>query len=197
MKKLCLLLAIFGMFLSLPCYAMKLIVNDNADRIVYSRSSKPDTVIQEIETVTEEKEQVSEVKSTNSDYATASVTDSNLAQGQPMVTYVKKSYDPAYLKYLGENIKPELVGTTWVFDESVEQKYMAQNNEPVQNAVNNNVQANNTADVNEKLAQAEEATESLNTFEEPRRYSREAADYYTLDLINSPNQLIPSWVDEN
>ena len=195
MKKLCLLLAIFGIFMSLPCYAMKLIVNDNADRIVYSRSSKPDKIIEEIEPVTETTTPISSTSKEVQNETTTTVSQTGTVDGHPIVTYVKKSYDPAYLKYLGDNIKPELVGTTWVFDESIEQKYMAQNNTPVQTN-KNTLQSNNQPTSDEKLANAED-TEVIHTFEEPKRYSREAADYYTLDLINSPNQLIPSWIDEN
>ncbi len=42
MKKICLLIMFLTLISSIPCFASKIIVNDEKDRIVYSRSSRPD-----------------------------------------------------------------------------------------------------------------------------------------------------------
>ena len=42
MKKLFLTLIMLGLVSNMPAFALKLIVNDQTDRVVYSRSSKPD-----------------------------------------------------------------------------------------------------------------------------------------------------------
>ena len=45
MKNLCILLCCFTIISALPTYATKIIVNNNQDRIVYSRSTLPSEII--------------------------------------------------------------------------------------------------------------------------------------------------------
>ena len=47
MKKVCLLIMFLTLLSSIPCFASKIIVNDENDRIVYSRSSRPNERIDE------------------------------------------------------------------------------------------------------------------------------------------------------
>ena len=77
--------------------------------------------------------------------------------------YLRHDYNKMLL--LGENVRPELAGIIWHYPE--------EEVTPV--------------DVNAKQEQTEEIVR-----EEPKRYSREAADYYSVDTNVDPNMRIPS-----
>lgn len=127
---------------NLPSYAMKIIVNDDKDRIVYSRSSFPGE-----ETYTEY---------TNENENTNTTTP---------VTYKRTNLTESQLYYLSNEIRDELIGTYWNYNE--------ENNTAEE--INNNENNVNTA-----------------VYTYNKRGSREAADYYMVDSIKAPNMLIPS-----
>lgn len=143
MKNLCLILACLTFISVLPANAVKLIVNDANDRIVYSRSSSHND---DVEAVQEETE-----------------------------TTVKNSYlrnftgNPEYYNYqmrlLGDDLREELVGTRWYYEQQ----------QPSQEEQN----------LNEK-------SEYQLNLERLKRTSREAADYYMVDMMKDPNNLVPS-----
>ena len=137
MKKLCLVL-VFMLFIgNLPSFAMKIIVNNDNDRIVYSRSSFP------------------------GDEADSSYNNND--DGNVPVNYKKNNLTNEQLQYLTNEIRDELIGTYWNFDEN-----NAQN-------VNN---TDNSADFNSTAYN--------------KRGSREAADYYMFDSIKAPYTPVPS-----
>ncbi len=98
MKKLCLVLVIYGFIVNLPSFAMKTIVNDNADRVVYSRSTSP------LETASVY-ERIDSVSPNNNNY--------NNYQNNMQIK--KNPYDTEYLRMIGNAIKPEFIGTRWDF----------------------------------------------------------------------------------
>ena len=137
MKKLCLVL-VFMLFIgNLPSFAMKIIVNNDNDRIVYSRSSFP------------------------GDEADSSYNNND--DGNVPVNYKKNNLTNEQLQYLTNEIRDELIGTYWNFNEN-----NAQN-------VNN---SDNSADFNSTAYN--------------KRGSREAADYYMVDSIKAPDTPVPS-----
>ncbi len=145
MKNISLLLVCLTFISVMPSYAMKLIVNDENDRIVYSRSSFPHNEV------------------TYSD--------------EDVTTKVKTSYykslkqTPEYyeyqLKLLGNDFRKELAGTKW---------YLA--NEDVVEAV--------------EPTPVEQLSEYQLNLERLKRSSREAADYYMVDMMKDPENLVPS-----
>ena len=93
----------------MPSYAMKIIVNNENDRIVYSRSSFP---LDEFSYSSEEVEQVS-VKNSY---------------------YKRSSQNPEYYEYqlrlLGNDFRKELAGTKWNLVNEVENAPVLENVEP-------------------------------------------------------------------
>ncbi len=146
MKNLCLLLACLTFVSVMPSYAMKIIVNNENDRIVYSRSSFPHD---EVSFSDEEVEQV-KVKSSY---------------------YKSSSQNPEYYEYqlrlLGNDFRKELAGTKWNLVDDVENVPVASELEP-------------------------QLTEYQMNLERLKRGSREAADYYMVDMMKDPNNLVPS-----
>lgn len=144
MKNICFLLACLTFLSVLPSSAMKIIVNNANDRIVYSRSSGPDEIItEEVDTQTPQSK-TSYYKSLNTN----------------------PEYYEYQLRLLGSDFRNELAGTKW---------YYNQRTVPVNN-------------VKQTALQAKQKAES----ERSKRLSREAADYYMVDLTNAPNTLVPS-----
>lgn len=137
MKKLCLIMVFMFFVGNLPSFAMKIIVNNDNDRIVYSRSSFPGDEV-------------------DADY-------NNGNDGYVSVNSKKNNLTDEQLQYLTNEIRDELIGTYWNFDDN-----NAQN-------VNN---SNNSSDVN--------------SVEYNKRGSREAADYYMVDSIKAPDTPVPS-----
>ncbi len=156
MKKFCLILAFLSFVSALPSYAMKIIVNDKNDRIVYSRSNLFDNEIKD--------NQYSFEKYINKNNY-ASIEDYAAAK------QYKSQKEYTSLKKLSNEIRTELIGTTWNYDET---EYVE----------------NNTAEVDgETISQYDETGYSMDYL---LRNSREAADYYTRDLNHDPELLIPS-----
>ncbi len=82
-----------------------------------------------------------------------------------------EKYELVYKKLLGENIRSELAGTRW--------------NYPVNNIVQKEEIKPQTDEknINNETNQQEVTV---------KRYLREAADYYYIDTIESPNDVIPA-----
>ncbi len=137
MKKLCLVL-VFMLFIgNLPSFAMKIIVNNDNDRIVYSRSSAPSDEVY-------------------NDY-------NSRESGNVPVNYKKNNLTNEQLQYLTNEIRDELIGTYWNFNDN--------------NAQNVNNSDNST---------------DFNSTAYNKRGSREAADYYMVDSIKAPDTPVPS-----
>lgn len=149
MKNFCFLFAILMGLTALPTYAAKIIINNENDRIVYSRSS-----------------------------FAADDTKYDVEQEQQMPkTIVKTSYfkragldpvkDQQLLYILGQDFRIELAGTKWNY---VDEEVVTETTE-IETAVKSEYQ---------------EQLERL------KRGSREAADYYMVDMTKNPNNLVPS-----
>lgn len=144
MKKLCLILLLFSWISVMPSFAAKIIVNDTDDRRVPSRSSGPEAFVQYYEV--------------GDDYV-----DSYGQAPKHNGGYQLEKYKNQNLPLLKEDIRLELVGTTWEYHDEAQDAAYAEANS----------QASSIDDVYDK------------------RYHREAADYYTMDTIKNPNALIP------
>ncbi len=86
--------------------------------------------------------------------------------------YSDKKYELVYKPLLGGAIRPELVGTTWNYpvnnfvpEEKIQEKQVSQN-------------------IDSEKNQEKEVI--------LKRYLREAADYYYIDTIGSPNNVVPA-----
>ncbi len=85
--------------------------------------------------------------------------------------YNSEKYELVYKPLLGANIRPELAGTSWGY--------------PVNNIEKStNEQEKLVNNESDESAQVKEVT--------LKRFTREAADYYILDTINRPNEIIPA-----
>lgn len=165
MKKFCLLLVILITAGSLPSYAIKEIVNDQTDRIVYSRSTKPDNSYVYSDAY------YSNAGTGQIQYSKPELKAARYYQLQPVSYY--------QLKELGNNINPELVGTRWTYyyeEESSDRNMVPADTEKV----NPELYHNHSSYV---------ADESL------KYNCREAADYFTRDHNNDPERLIPCGFD--
>ena len=210
MKKLFLTLIMLGLVANTPAFALKLIVNDQNDRVVYSRSSKPepDEYIEENyeqqetnyntkeETVDEfsgaDEEQIVE----ETENVVEETTEENV---QTTVNVVKPGY--AHLKELSENLKPEMIGTTWVYDyseymeEPVEEITEEYTEEATEEYTEEEQVQEDVAQYNEENTDYTDEQQSTNPLDlDPtlKKSSREAADYYTRDLNDGNPDLIPS-----
>ena len=87
---------------SLPSMAMKEIINDQNDRIVYSRSSRPDNTY----------------LYNDNDYIPGKIGTINYtpAERRAAAHYTLTPISYGQLKELGDNIKVELIGTTWEYN---------------------------------------------------------------------------------
>ena len=145
MKNICLLLACLTFISVMPSYAVKLIVGEENDRVVYSRSSFPQDEI--------------------------TVSDEGVKTTVKTSYYKSLNQNPEYyeyqLKLLGNDFRKELAGTKWYL-ESEEVV------EPVSDEV---VQYKSVHQLN---------------IERLKRSSREAADYYMVDMAKDPENLLPS-----
>ncbi len=155
MKKFCLLLLMFSL-ISVPAFAMKKILNDNSDRRVPSRCSGP------VEEYTEEE---------------TSVYDTNYQPNQ-MPSYNSSYQMERYINYykplLSQDMRTELIGTTWYYP-----KYVTRY---TNNSINSQPA---TAKTSKKAKKAKK--------ELSKRYLREAADYYTQDTLGpNPDKAYPA-----
>jgi hypothetical protein len=145
MKNICLLLACLTFISVMPSYAVKLIIGEENDRVVYSRSSFPQNEIV--------------------------VSDEGVKTTVKTSYYKSLNQNPEYyeyqLKLLGNDFRKELAGTKWYL-ESEEVV------EPVSDEV---VQYKSVHQLN---------------IERLKRSSREAADYYMVDMAKDPENLLPS-----
>lgn len=145
MKNICLLLACLTFISVMPSYAVKLIVGEENDRVVYSRSSFPQDEI--------------------------TVSDEGVKTTVKTSYYKSLNQNPEYYEYqlrlLGNDFRKELAGTKWYL-ESEEVV------EPVSDEV---VQYKSVHQLN---------------IERLKRSSREAADYYMVDMAKDPENLLPS-----
>ncbi len=199
MKKLFLTLIMLGLVSNMPAFALKLIVNDQNDRVVYSRSSKPDpdeyieeNYEQQKTNYNTQEETIDELSGTNEDQDENNVieeaTDENV---QTTVNVVKPGY--AHLKELSENLKPEMIGTTWYYDYSeyaetpVEEVTEEFAEEPVEEEIAEYNEEDNTNYVDEQ-----QEINPLDLDPTLKKNSREAADYYTRDLNDGNPDLTPS-----
>lgn len=161
MKKLCLLILFCSVVSAMPAYAMKVIVNDQNDRVVYSRSNKYDNSYKG-----------------DSYYSTKGFGQVNYTKAEQTAAknYRPQPVDEYQLYELSRDLKRDLIGTTWYYD-------------------NNNYDDNNNPDNSANIG-ARNYQDNYTTFEDYlKRNSREAADYYTKDLANNPEELIPSGYD--
>ena len=129
----------------MPSYAVKLIVGEENDRVVYSRSSFPQDEI--------------------------TVSDEGVKTTVKTSYYKSLNQNPEYYEYqlrlLGNDFRKELAGTKWYL-ESEEVV------EPVSDEI---VQYKSVHQLN---------------IERLKRSSREAADYYMVDMAKDPENLLPS-----
>ena len=179
MKNICLILVGLTFLSVLPSYATKIIVNDNKDRIVYSRSSRPPKEIITEQYVVNE---YSEPQNTNP------YTEEE--KNSYIYTYSVRNvnYNLAILD-LGNDIREELVGTKWYYPEY---KVWPVRPEIIDQQLQN--PDKKPQNFNEKPQNIVETTYIED--ERFKRTSREASDYYIVDIVNAPNTLIPSWVPE-
>lgn len=126
MKRLVLAFVLIMFVASIPAHALKLIHNDEKNRIVPSRSGLV--------------------------YSDSAVKNAD-------VTYKKPQYDSKF-RYLSQDIRPELIGTTWYYYKNVHY---------VDNGNKNLVTSGNKV---------------LNY---GKHYIREAADYYYTDTLENTN----------
>ena len=189
MKNICLILVGLTFLSVLPSYATKIIVNNDKDRIVYSRSSRPP------------KEIITQPEYTQNTVQTDKNDNNISADGNPKKSwiYYNSVKDPVYnysMFSFVENIREELVGTKWNYPpdmilpvqrEIVEQYESGQNVSFIRQGL---PKGNQTI--------AEENVKEVTYIEDERfkRTSREAADYYMVDMVKAPNTLVPSWVPE-
>lgn len=127
MKKIFLVLILCSYISVLPCYAKKVIVNDQNNRIVYSRSNWDiGTAVQDF------------------DYSTDSTGEVQYSQEQ---VEAARNFRPQYideykLQELGRNIKLNLVGTTWTNTDNVKYAHNVNNiDENVQTAYEDGTRA--------------------------------------------------------
>ena len=185
MKNICFILICLTFLSVLPSYATKVIVNDDKDRIVYSRSSRPPKVLVN--------EQQTETKK-NFD-----ILDENPYDGYQKNSWIRTRsiYDSNYndsIFPLANDMREELIGIkwnngTWVYPlppDAIEKfksgEYMMSPTEE---------QQRNRIDENQNIVET--------TYIEDTRFnrtSREAADYYMVDMVKAPNTLVPSWTAE-
>lgn len=192
MKNICLILVGLTFLSVLPSYATKIIVNNDKDRIVYSRSSRPP------------KEIVTQPEYTQQKIVQNTENDNNiLPDGNPKRSwiYYKSITSPDYnysVIEFAQNMREELIGTKWNYpmdivwpvpDELRQQYESGQNISFVRQGL---PKGNAIADNQEK------ETQEVTYIEDERfkRTSREAADYYVVDIVKAPNTLVPSWVPE-
>ena len=149
MKNFCFILAFLMGLTALPTYAAKIIINNENDRIVYSRSSfAADDTKYDIE---KEKQETKNIVKTS---------------------YFKRAgldleKDQQLLYMLGKDFRIELAGTKWNY---INEEVVI---EPVE------VETTIKSEYQEQL-------------ERLKRGSREAADYYMVDITKNPNNLVPS-----
>lgn len=171
MKNICFILVCLTFLSVLPSYATKVIVNDDQDRIVYSRSSRPPKEI-----ITEQNIQNTEA-----------VQDNDNVRGSWIRDYSVKNqeYNTSIIR-LFIDLREELVGTSWGYPEYL--KY------PIPPELVNELKAQQDG----RKDYVEENTVQTTYVEDPRfnRTSREAADYYMVDKVKAPNRYVPSWVPE-
>lgn len=157
MKKVCLILVLFSFISVMPCFALKLIVNETTDRTVPSRCSGS---INSYEEEPEIQQQSGNIQASSSQHI------KDVIPG-----YQGAKYELVFKPRLGADIRPELVGTTWGYPD-------------YKNIIEQNIQERTTED-NKNLSNNHE--QELIT----KRYLREAADYYVIDTINRPNEIVP------
>lgn len=162
MKKFCLILVLFSFISVMPCFALKVIVNENTDRTVPSRCSGP----------TSSYEEEYEMQQ-NDDGSQESVSQQ---ESEIIPGYQGAKYELVYKSRLGADIRPELVGTAWGYPDYTHLLNQNADEQP--------------AEQNENMDNNQE--QELIT----KRYLREAADYYVLDTINRPDEVIPAGFEE-
>ena len=189
MKNICLILVGLTFLSVLPSYATKIIVNNDKDRIVYSRSSRPPKEI-----ITQPEYTQNTVQNTENDNNIS--TDGNPKRSW---IYYKSVTNPDYnwsITNFVDDIREELIGTRWnyprnmvtpVSEETID-KYLS--GETMTFIRQGLPKGNQTI--------AEENVKEVTYIEDERfkRTSREAADYYMVDMVKAPNTLVPSWVPE-
>ncbi len=131
-------LFILLLFAALPVYAMKVIVNNNNDRKVPSRSSVKDY-----------------------GYYNGAYSNGYITRNTAKLT----RKDLADLELLRHNIRGELIGTIWYYYPNL-----------ITTAQTEAPKSNISASFNNPYSKIS---------------TREAADYYELDTISSPDKLIP------
>ena len=191
MKNICLILVGLTFLSVLPSYATKIIVNNDKDRIVYSRSSRPP------------KEIVTQPEYTQQEVVQNIESDNNIsADGTPKRSwiYYNSIINPVYNNSIFpfvENIREELVGTKWNYPSNMiwpVQKEIVEQYESGQNVsfIRQGLPKGN------QVANEKEDVKEVTYIEDERfkRTSREAADYYMVDMVKAPNTLVPSWVPE-
>ena len=179
MKKICFLLTCLAFISALPTFAQKIIINDNNDRIVYSRSSfsiddtkydvdQPkinEQVVESNEAVLEQKEEVSK-------------------SDEPVI---KIKYDRFLMELLAADFRKELAGTKWYYpqEEIVKETISA-----VEENAEKVVQEIDNIENKKEIVISKHQT----MLERLKRDSREAADYYMIDLGKDPENLVPSGI---
>ena len=187
MKKLFLTLIMLGLVSNMPAFALKLIVNDQTDRVVYSRSSKPgpDEYIEENYTV----EEKAQVKQRNVEAQTYNTNGVQAIEEDDTATTTKSEFEQ--LKKLSESLKPEMIGTTWYYDYSEYQEQPQNQEEYTQEPAEEEIAASDTG-VNNEFIDENQNLSPLDLDPTLKKSSREAADYYTQDLNDNNPDLIPS-----
>ena len=123
MKKSFILMMLFSFISVMPCFALKIIVNESTDRTVPSRSSSPSELYEDYN----EQEYTEEIEHNEEQ-------QSNINQS----VYNDEKYEQVYRPLLGANIRPELVGTTWGYAVNNPQTNKEEHIQPANN-VNNEI----------------------------------------------------------
>lgn len=123
MKKLCCLLVFLSMFSAMPSFAMKVIVNDQKDRVVYTRSNWNTDPYGDM------------IKSYETTQNAVNYTEKEKAAAE---TYKPKYVDTADLKELSNNLKPEMIGIKWEYNYDT-------NDENQENGDNEQISENNSS----------------------------------------------------
>ena len=193
MKKICYLLVFLSIITALPSCAMKIISHDQNDRIVYSRSSRPDTTylydvneynaVQEENTLQEEAPPAEDISGGNY------ITKASYEAG--------KSQSPEYYNYqrmlLSTDFRRELAGTNWAYTNYYTSEEVNNPNEQANVQNNQPAQANEPAQVNEPAPAVDYQKIVSNLSDKyEKRASREAADYYYVDDVKAPTVILES-----
>lgn len=171
-KNICLVLIFFTFISVAPSFGKKIIVNDNSQRVVISRTSGHEYFEEYSEdAILEQKKQFEE------EQALLKEEKALLEQKQKEENaYKPEEYDNSHRELLGKDMRLELAGTSWgypVGEETAVEDVEEQLAEPVQNEEENVAEAQN---------------------DDMLIIEREASDYFIKDTLDKSDYYTPSGV---